>query len=1039
LLNYLIRFSLSHRSVVLALAVALTVYGLFVVKELPVDVFPDLNRPTVNVMTEAPGMAPEEVETLVTLPLETSLAGIPGVERVRSNSGIGLSILYVEFKWNTDIYRNRQLVAERLSVAREKLPPTASPVMGPVASIMGEIQLVGLSSNTDTLKPSQIRTIADWTIRPRLLAIPGVAQVISIGGGVEQIQILLSADKIQRKLLSLDAVERSLALISRNSTGGFLNIGGREYLIRNIGAITSLDDVLESVVGYHQGVPVLVKDIAEVKTGVQVMRGDGSVNGKPGVIMSVQKQPGASTIDLTLAIGKALEDIKPSLPEGLIVNADLFKQSSFIEASIGNVSEALRDGIVLVVIILVLFLLNIRTTLITLTAIPLSFVATAIILKWFGISVNTMTLGGLAIAIGELVDDAIVDVENVLRRLAENAKLATPRPVLQVVYDASSEVRNSIVFATIVVVLVFIPLFYMSGIEGRLFAPLGLAYVTALCASLIVSLTVTPALCSLLLNNKSLLNHEDNKFVRFIKRADRAILERALDNPWIPISVTGVLLVVAASLIPQMGRDFLPKFNEGTATVTVLATPGISLAASNLLGIQAEKALLSIPEVKSVARRTGRAELDEHAEGVHSSEIDVDFADKGRPRDLIVAEMREKLAAIDGVYTSVGQPISHRLDHLMSGVRAQIAIKVFGQDLNVIRSTAASIKAALSGTPGLVDLQIEAQVLVPQLKISVMRDEAKKFGINTGEVVELLEKSLNGDVVAQSIHDQRITDVQMRFDEDSRANPEAIKGTTLKFMPDGTRVTVEMVADVYEAEGPNLINRENGQRRIVVSANASGRDLDSLVKEVSERIKNGVTVANGTHISIGGQFESQQAAMKLISVLGLLSLIGVFVVLHAHFKSPFIVIQIMLNIPMALIGSVAAVWFTDRTLSVASMVAFVTLCGIASRNGIMMISHFLHLLKYEGEVWSKEMVIRGSLERLVPVLMTALTAALGLAPLLMAKGVPGKEILHPVAVVIVGGLVSSTLLDMFVTPAVFWRFGKKSAEAVTKPSKEDLL
>ena len=1039
MLNYLIRFSLSHRSVVLSLAVALTVYGLFVVKELPVDVFPDLNRPTVNIMTEAPGMAPEEVETLVTLPLETSLAGIPGVERIRSNSGIGLSILYVEFKWNTDIYRNRQLVAERLSVAREKLPRTASPVMGPVASIMGEIQLVGLSTNSNQMRPEQIRAIADWTIRPRLLSIPGVAQVISIGGGVEQIQILLSADKIQRKLLSLDAVESSLALISRNSTGGFLNIGDREYLIRNIGAITSLSDVLESVVGYHQGIPVLVKDIADVKTGVQVMRGDGSVNGKPAVIMSIQKQPGASTIDLTQAVDKALSEMKTSLPDGLIVNADLFKQSSFIEASIGNVTEALRDGIVLVVIILVLFLLNVRTTLITLTAIPLSFVATAIILKWFGISVNTMTLGGLAIAIGELVDDAIVDVENVLRRLAENAKMKTPRPVLQVVYEASSEVRNSIVFATIVVVLVFIPLFYMAGIEGRLFAPLGLAYVTALCASLIVSLTVTPALCSLLLTNKSLLQHGDNKFVRFIKNIDRAILNKALDHPWVPITVTIVLFIATATLIPQMGRDFLPKFNEGTATVTVLATPGISLAASNLLGIQAEKALLSIPEVKSVARRTGRAELDEHAEGVHSSEIDVDFNENGRSRDQVLAEIRQKLSAIEGVYTSVGQPISHRLDHLLSGVRAQIAIKVFGTDLDALRSTAASIKAALTGTPGLVDLQVEAQVLVPQLKISVMRDEAKKFGINAGEVVEILQKALNGEVVAQSIRDQRITDVQMRFDENSRASPDAIKNMTTKFMPNGTRVTVDMVADVYESEGPNLINRENGQRRIVVSANASGRDLDSLVKEVSDRISKGVTVPTGAHISIGGQFESQQAAMKLISVLGLLSLIGVFVVLHAHFKSPLIAVQIMLTIPMALIGSVAAVWMTDRTLSVASMVAFVTLCGIASRNGIMMISHYLHLLKYEGEVWSKEMVIRGSLERLVPVLMTALTAALGLAPLLMAKGAPGKEILHPVAVVIVGGLVSSTLLDMFVTPAVFWRFGRKSAESVTNTSKEEFL
>lgn len=1040
MLNHLIRFSLSHRGVVLVLAIALTVYGAFIAKDLPVDVFPDLNRPTVNVMTEAPGMAPEEVETLVTLPLETTLAGIPGVERVRSSSGIGLSILYVEFKWDTDIYRNRQLVSERLSIAREKLPRTAVPVMGPVASIMGEIQLIGLFSQDDKMKPEQIRTVADWTIRPRLLAIPGVAQVISIGGGVEQIQILLSADKIQRRLLSLETVEKSLSVISRNSTGGFLNIGDREYLIRNIGAVHSLNDILESVVGSHQGRPVLVKDIAEVKNGIQVMRGDGSVDGKPAVIMSIQKQPGASTIDLTKAVEKTLAELKPSLPESIRVNSDLFKQASFIEASINNVIEALRDGVFLVFIILILFLLNFRTTIITLTAIPLSFVATAVILKWFGIGVNTMTLGGLAIAIGELVDDAIVDVENVFRRLSENAKLPKPRPVLSVVYDASSEVRNSIVFATIVVVLVFIPLFYMSGIEGRLFMPLGLAYVTALCASLVVSLTVTPTLCSLLLG-KSLHHHEDNRFVRILKKIDRAILEKVLDHPWIPISITIVLLAIAAALLPQMGRDFLPKFNEGTATVSVLAAPGISLEASNKLGVQAELALLSIPEVKSVARRTGRAELDEHAEGVHSSEIDVDFHEdkKNRPRDQVVADMRKKLAEINGVYSSVGQPISHRLDHLLSGVRAQIAIKVFGKDLDAIRSTAASVKAALSGTDGLVDLQVEAQVLVPQLKISMMRDEAQKYGVNAGEVIEILEKSLNGEVVAQSIKDQRITDVQMRFDETSRASPDAIKTTTLKFMPDGTKVTVEMIADVYETEGPNVINRENGQRRIVVSANASGRDLDSLIKEVSSRIETNVKPSSGVQISIGGQFESQQAAMKLISILGLLSLVSVFVVLHAHFKHSFAVIQIMLNIPMALIGSVIAVWITDRTLSVASMVAFVTLCGIASRNGIMMISHYFHLMKHEGETWSKEMVIRGSQERLVPVLMTALTAALGLIPLLLSKGAPGKEILYPVAVVIVGGLVSSTLLDMFVTPAVFWRFGRKSAESITKISEEELL
>jgi Cu(I)/Ag(I) efflux system membrane protein CusA/SilA len=1022
------------------MAVFVTIYGAFVLVNLPVDVFPDLNRPTVNIMTEAPGMAPEEVETLVTLPLETVLNGLPGVERVRSSSGIGLSVLYVEFAWGTEIYRNRQLVAEKLAIAKEKLPQNVTPVMGPISSIMGEIQLLGLTSEDGKLSPIELRTIADWVIRPRLLSVPGVAQVIAIGGGMKQYQILLSSEKLQLFRLSLEDVGHNLSHLSQNTTGGFIDLNNKEYLIRNIGMVKSEDDLLNTVVGLHLGRPILVKDIAEVKVGAQVKRGDGSVNGKPAVIISIQKQPGSNTVELTDKIDSALNELTKSFPKGVKLERDLFKQSHFIEAAIHNVKEALRDGAIFIVIVLFLFLLNFRTTAITLTAIPLSFVVTAIVMKWFGITVNTMTLGGLAVAIGELVDDAIVDVENVFRRLRENKKLANPLPTLQVIYNASSEVRNSIVFATIIVVLVFIPLFYLSGIEGRLFIPLGVAYIVSLLASLLVSLTVTPMLCSVFLSKGKLIEHEEGRFVRWLKNWDSKLLHKSLDHPKMVMGISLGLFLGALALLPMMGRDFLPKFNEGTAVVSIRAQPGISLTASNELGTQAEKLILSVPEVKSVARRTGRAEMDEHAEGVNSSEIDVDFKSGiSRPKELVLDDIRKKLDTVPGVFTNIGQPISHRLDHLLSGVRAQIAIKLFGPDLTVLRSKAADIQRSIQGTKGLVDLQVEQQVLVPQVKIQLLREEAAKYGIVLGDLAKMLEMALNGEVVAQVLENQRIFNVYMRFDDKSRSNLELIKPATIKIMPDGSKIPLEKVADIFESTGPNLINRENVQRRIVVQANASGRDLDSLIKEMQSKISNNVKLPDGYFLEYGGQFESQQKASRLILGLGILSLLGIFLVLYGHFKSSFIAFQIMLNIPMALIGSLVAVFMSDRILSVASLVAFITLCGIASRNGIMMISHYLHLMKFEGEKFSKEMVIRGSLERLVPVLMTALTAALALIPLLLSKGQPGKEILHPVAVVIVGGLLSSTLLDMFVTPTVFFRFGRHSAEKSLNEENEVIL
>jgi len=1039
MLDKLIQFSLKQRLLVVAFSAMLIAYGGYVVTKLPVDVFPDLNRPTVNIMVEAEGLAPEEVEILVTNPIERSLKGLPGVERVRSTSGVGLSVIYVEFAWDTDIYRNRQTVQEKLEQAKEKLPKGVSPVMGPISSIMGEIQLIGISAKNNSLTPMELRTLADWTIVPRLLSIPGVSQVVAIGGGVRQYQILLSAAMIQKYQFTIEDIEHNLADISRNTTGGFINIEGKEFLIRNLGTVKSKEEILQSVVGMNLGRPILVKDVAEVIELPKVKRGDASVNGSPAVILSIQKQPSASTIDLTEKIQKALAEIAPTLPAGFELNPHLFKQADFISHSINNVKEALRDGVILVFIVLFIFLLNFRTTMITMTAIPLSFMLTAIVFKIFGLSVNTMTLGGLAIAIGELVDDAIVDVENVLRRLKENREKNNPKNSLRVIFEASSEVRNSIIIATIIVCLVFLPLFAMGGIEGKLFAPLGISYIISLLASMVISLTVTPALCSYFLTKGKMLEHKDGALVRFLKDKDRKLLEFSFAHKNWVILGTLSLFFVAIFLFTQMGRDFLPKFNEGTATISVLATPGTSLEQSNIIGTLAEKLILKSPEVSFVSRRTGRAEQDEHAEGVHSSEIDVDFKEGGRQRQIVLDEIRENLQTIPEIYVNLGQPISHRLDHLLSGVRAQIAIKVFGTDFNILRQKASEIKNALEGTQGLVDLQVEQQVLVPQLKIQLLREEASRFGIVLGDLAGLLERALQGEVVGQVIEGQKSIDVLMRFDETSRSNIELIKKMPVKVLPDGTRVNVEDIADVYEANGPNVINRENGERRIVIQANSSGRDIGSIMNEVRSRIKNKVALPNDYYISYGGQFESQQEASRLMSFLFLLSIIGIFLVLYMHFHSSFMALQIMFNIPMAFIGGVIGIYLTGKIISVASLVAFVTLCGIASRNGIMMLSHYLHLMEHEGEKFSKEMVIRGSLERLVPVLMTALTAILGLIPLVLAGAEAGKEILYPVAVVIIGGLLSSTLLDIFVTPTIFYHFGKKSAEYAVEKNKQTVL
>ena len=1028
MLNRIIHWSLQNRLLVVAIASLVLVYGVYVVLNLPVDVFPDLNRPTVTIMSEAGGLAPEEVETLVTFPIETLMNGAPGVERVRSQSGIGLSIVYIEFKWGTDIYIDRQLVAEKLNLAREQLPDGVTPVMGPISSIMGEIMLVSVRSKTGETSPLDVRTLADWTMRPRLLTIPGIAQVINIGGGVKQYQALVSPEKLKQFGITIEEVAEALQKSNVNTTGGFVDSQSQEYLIRNLARFNSLDELKNTVVDYRSGTPIKLGDVASVEFGPKIKRGDGGTDGQPAVIMAISKQPGADTLGLTKKVEDALKELQATVPGDVEINSELFRQANFIESSIENVVEALRDGGILVVIVLFLFLLNFRTTAITLTAIPLSFVITFLIFKWFGVTINTMTLGGLAVAIGELVDDSIVDIENIFRRLRENKQLPNPKPPLTVIYEASLEIRSSIVYATFIVALVFIPLFALSGIEGRLLAPLGVAYIVSLIASLVISLTVTPALASYLLPNmKSMAHGKEGFLIRFLKKWDEKLLHSTLRHPWKVILGATVVFVIAISTLPFVGTEFLPPFNEGTLTINLLAQPGTSLAESNKLGQVAEKMLLTVPEVLSTGRRTGRAELDEHAEGVHYTEIDVDLKKSKRSRDEILNDIREKLAIVPGVVVNIGQPISHRIDHLLSGIRAQIAIKLFGDDLATLRGKAEELRNVVSTVEGATDVQVEKQVLVPQIIFNVNRTEAARYGLKPGEVVETLETALNGKVVSEAVEGQRRYDVVVRYDDQSRGNLDALRNATVD-TPSKVQIPVSAVANITNQPGPNQVLRENTQRRIVVMANTSGRDLGSVVKDIQDRIKAQVSLPEGYFIEYGGQFESQKEATKTLSLLSIFSIAAIFFLLLKALSSWRAALQVMVNIPLALIGAIFALLLTGGVFSVATLVGFISLVGITSRNGIMMLSHYIHLIKEEGEEFTEHMIIRGSLERLVPVLMTALTAGLSLIPLALAAGQPGKEILQPLAVVVLGGILTSTALDQIVTPAVFYKFGKPIAD-----------
>lgn len=1027
--DFIIKIALNNRILVIITTLVMTLYGGYIAKELPVDVFPDLNRPTVTIMTEAHGLAPEEVETLVTFPLEVALNGTPGVERMRSSSGVGLSIIWLEFDWGTDIYRNRQMVSEKLSTIRGSLPKDIHPSMAPISSVMGEIQLIGLSSTNPDITPSKLRTIADWTLRPRLLSIGGIAQVIPLGGGVEQYQIKLDPEKMRKKNLSIENVAENLQHISENTSGGFVDIDQKEFLIRNLGRVEYIEDIQDSVIGTFRGESVLLKDIAQISIGTQVQRGDASINGRPGVILGIQKQPGSSTLELSEKIQQNLENLKSSLPKGVQVHEELFKQSNFIQHAINNVQEALRDGALFVALILFLFLLNFRTTFISLSAIPVSFAMTAIIFKIFGLEINTMTLGGLAIAVGLLVDDAIVDVENVFRRLKENNQKPHPLPSLKIIFEASKEVRNSILFATLIVILSFIPLFAMEGLAGRLFAPLGISFIISLIASMLVSLTLTPVLCSYLLPKlKNVKDASETRLIIFLKSWDAKIVTRVINKPMLIILPTLILFFASLGLFFKFHKEFLPKFNEGTAVVSLTLNPGVSLAYSNQQGALAESIISQISGVKSVSRRTGRAELDEHAEGVNVSEIDVIFNPEVHNLHPILDQIRDELEkALPYASINLGQPISHRLDHMLSGVNAQIALKIFGPDRDELKALSNQVFNTVQKIPGLVDIQIEKQVEIPQIKSYIIREDAQKYNLNTGKIADLLELALQGEVVAQVMKDQRVMNVFARLSDEYRSELEQIQDLIIKVMPNGDSVRLSQVADVYDSSGPNMINRENMQRRMIVQANVSGEALNKVVEEIQKEIEDHVSLPQGYYIRYDGQYESQQNASRLMFIFGVLAILAIFILIYSHFKSFFISIQIMLSIPLALIGSIVAIYLTDQTISIASLVAFIALCGIASRNGILMISHYLHLMKEEGQAFSKEMVLRGTLERLVPVLMTTISAMLGLLPLLLSQGEPGKEILYPVSVVIIGGLFSSTLLDMWVTPAVFYGYGRKSA------------
>jgi CzcA family heavy metal efflux pump len=1025
----IVAFCIRNRLFVVALSAVTLIYGGMIARSIPVDVLPDLSRPTVTIFTEAPGLSPEEVESLVIRPIEAAVNGATGVTLLRSTASGGLGLVFVEFDWDTDIYLARQIVTERLAEVRGRLPNGVETTLGPISSIMGNIMVIGLTSDDEMFDARALRSLAEWDLRPRLLAIPGVSQVTLMGGELRQFQVLVDARKLLLHRLSLEEVISAIEASNRNASGGYLIGPYREGQIRIFGRLAAAEQFNTIVIrqsGETGGIVTLAQ-VAEIREAGPIdRRGDASVNGREAVMLSIQKQPGANTLAVVDRIRDAIVALRAAMPDGVTVHDDIFSQADFIEAAVDNVEEALRDGAVIITFVLLLFLLNLRTTFITLTALPLSLVVTFLIFNAFGLSINTMTLGGIAIAIGELVDDAIVGVENVFRRLRQNRLSSAPKPSFSIVLRATLEVRRSIVFSTIIVVLVFLPLFALSGIEGRLFTALGLAYIISILASLVVSLTVTPALCALLLPKmKQVAEPRDGAVVQAIKMFQAAVIRTLLPVRTFVMGAAFLLFLGAVGLATTFGQSFLPAFNEGSLNVGLTLPPGTSMAESNRIAAKAEAIVLALPEVDKVGRRSGRAERDDHAEPPNVTELEFTLHERGRPRGEAIAELRKNLEQLPGIAINIGQPLSHRIDHMLSGVRAQIAIKIFGRDLAVIRRLAEQVAVEVSTVAGVVDTAVEQQVMVPQLHIRIDREAAFRHGLAVGTVAAYAEAAIGGRLVGEVIDGVRNYDIFVRFSEESRHSADAIRDIPIP-LPNGQFVPLAQVAAIEEARGPNQISRENAERRIIVQANVDGRDLVGAVEDIRERIDR-LDLPPGVAIVYGGEYESQIAAVRTIALLSLVTLAGMFLALYTHFGSANFALQVMVCIPLAFVGAVIGVALTDATISLATIVGFITLTGIAARNGILMLTHYLHLMREENEGFSQTMIVRGTQERIIPVLMTALTAMLGVLPLLFAVDQPGREILGPVAVVIFSGLATSTLLDVFIRPLLFWQFARRDA------------
>ena len=1020
MLNTIINFALQNRLQIVVATFILFVFGVFVAKRMEVDVFPDLTAPTVVVLTEAHGMAPEEVEKLVTFPLETAVNGATHVRRVRSSSSAGISIVWVEFEWKTDIFQARQIVSEKVSVIASKLPKGVGiPTLAPQSSIMGEIMLISLTS--DTTNQMDLRTIADWTVRPRLLATGGVAQVVVIGGEYKQYQIMASPVKMRQYKVSFDELLEAGEMANGNSTGGVLTEYKNEYIVKGIGRTNSVEEIGKAVIKKLGHYPVKIEDVAEIKIGPAHKIGDGSLNGKPAVIMTVMKQPSTNTLQLTDKIENTISNIVDNLPSDIKINTKIFRQADFINASIGNIQKVLLEGTAFVVIILFLFLMNWRATAISLVAIPVSLVVAILSLEWMGFTINTMSLGGMAIAIGDLVDDAIIDVENVFKRLKENARLPlqSRKNKLNVIFDASYEIRHSIINATFIIIVAFLPLFFLSGMEGKLLAPLGIAFIISLFASLLVSITLTPVLCSYFLSDDKMLlaQHRESWLVERLQNFYTTLLTKAMKIKKLVLLVCSILFVVALIAFSQLGRSFLPEFNEGSLVISAVSLPGISLEESNKIGISIEKALHTVPEIKITTRRAGRAELDEHAQGVNAAEIDAPFTLAHRNRSEFMEDVRKKLAEISGVNITIGQPIGHRIDHMLSGTRANIAIKIFGNDLNTLFSLSNQIKKEIEGIEGLVDVSVEQQVEIPQIQIKAKREMLSHYGISIGKFNEFIDAAIAGEKVSDIYEDAKTFDLVVRLEPSSRSRKEELE-TILIDAPDGRKIPLYHVADIISSTGPNTINRENVGRKTVVSANVAGRDQKSAVEEIKEKIAKNIKLADGYHIEYGGQFEAEAQASKTLLATSIFSLLIIFLLLFKEFKTVKMAGIILLNLPLALIGGVLSIYFTSGILSIPAIIGFITLFGVATRYGILLVSPFT--ARQEQGLDLYQTIIQGSKDRLSPILMTALTAGLALIPLAISGDLPGNEIQSPMAKVILGGLLTSTFLNIFIVPIFYY-------------------